>query len=376
MTFRILIALSIVSTFWACGGDSVTAPEQPTLERGLHEVGKMTRPRSEHVATLLPNGKVLIVGGLEELPFVLEGPPPPNTDVPQPKRLISAEIFDPETGISTQTGDLTASSREDRGILLPDGRVLILPWMGRFPIEMYDPHSGRFDDVAIVPWSIGPRTATLLPNGEVFLTSYLQAGVFDPTKGAFSATFAMYPTRVGHSATLLKDGRVLIVGGYSGSAEDRMVGRNLIYDPTSKALSEAGNLQFDRTNHKAVLLQGGRVLIAGGLKADGQTSVRTAEIYDPETNTFSPAGTSAMNPMAALLLPSGTVFLIHRLNGDIVLYDPATHTFAPTGHSLGSLRQWATVTLLEDGRVMVAGGIRVTQDDNWEMTDQIFIFAP
>ena len=376
MTFRILIALSIVSTFWACGGDSVTTPEQPTLERGLHEVGKMTRPRSEHVATLLPNGKVLIVGGLEELPFVLEGPPPPNTDVPQPKRLISAEIFDPETGISTQTGDLAVSRSEDHGILLPDGRVLIIPGNPNLPIERYDAHSGRFSVVAVLPGRVGIRTATLLPNGTVFLTSTLYAGVFDPTKGKFSLTSRMDSSRTGHTATLLKDGRVLIVGGYSGSAEDRMVGRNLIYDPTSKALSEAGNLQFDRTNHKAVLLQGGRVLIAGGLKADGQTSVRTAEIYDPETNTFSPAGTSAMNPMAALLLPSGRVFLIHRLNGDIVLYDPATHTFAPTGHSLGSLRQWATVTLLEDGRVMVAGGIRVTQDDNWEMTDQIFIFAP
>ena len=146
--------------------------------------------------------------------------------------------------------------------------------------------------------------------------------------------------------------------------------------PRPKPLRKQVNLQFDRTHHKAVLLQDGRVLIAGGLNADQQTHVQTAEIYDPETNTFSPAGTSAMNPMAALLLPSGRVFFIHRDNGNIELYNPATHTFDPTGHSLGSRVRWATATLHEDGRVMVAGGIRVTQDDNWEMTDQIFIFAP
>jgi len=376
MTSRIVIALFIVSSLWACGGDSVTTPEPPALERGLHEVGNMTRPRSEHAATLLPNGRVLIVGGLEELPVVLDGPPPPNTDIPQPKRLISAEIFDPETGISTQTGDLAVSRSEDHGILLPDGRVLIIPRSHNLPIERYDAHSGRFSVVAVSPGRFGMRTATLLPSGTVFLTSKRYAGVFDPIGGRFAVASRMDSSRTGYTATLLKDGRVLIAGGRNVGGDAGLPARNLIYDPSSEAFSEAGNLNFERSAHKAVLLQDGRVLIAGGLDADQQAHVQTAEIYDPETNTFSPAGTSLIQPIAATLLPSGKVFLIHRLNGDIVLYNPATQTFDPTGHSLGSLRQWATVTLLEDGRVMVAGGIRVTQDDNWEMTDQILIFAP
>ena len=366
---RIGMSLFIVWSFWACGGDSVTTPEQPTYEGGLHEVGTMTRPRYEHTATLLQSGKVLFTGGTTEI-F-------PAEVSFMPKGLVSAEIFDPETGISTQTGDLTASSREDRGILLPDGRVLILPWMGRFPIEMYDPHSGRFDDVAIVPWSIGTRTATLLPNGEVFLTSYLQAGVFDPTKGTFSATFAMYPTRVGHTATLLKDGRVLIVGGQIFGGDVWFIGLNLIYDPSTGAFSEAGHLQFDRLHHKAVLLEDGRVLIIGGSAGKGPF-VQTAEIFDPETNTFSPAGTSAMNPMTALLLPSGRVFLIHRDNGNIALYNPDTQVISPTGHSIGPWRYRATVTLLDDGRVVIAGGLKWSDDSHyWEsITDQIFIFTP
>ena len=377
MTARIGMSLFIVWSFWACGGgDPVTPPEQLTFERGLHEVGKMTRPRSAHVATLLQNGKVLIVGGHQELHVVLEGPPPPNTDVPQPTRLISAEIFDPETGISTQTGDLAVSRSEDHGILLPDGRVLIIPGNPNLPIERYDVHSGRFSVVAVLPGRVGIRTATLLPDGKVFLTSKLYAGVFDPTGGEFFLASRIDSSRAGLTATLLKDGRVLIVGGQIVGGGAGLSGRNVIYDPSSKAFSEAGNLQFDRVHHKAVLLQDGRVLIVGGLKADQQTHVQTAEIYDPETNTFSPAGTSHVQPIAATLLPSGRVLLIHRLNGDIVLYDSATRIFAPTGYSLGPRRQWATLTLLDDGRVMVAGGIRVTQDDNWEMTDQILFFAP
>jgi len=370
MTFRFLIALFIVSSLWACSGDSVTTPEQPTHERGLHKVGTMTRPRYEHAATLLQSGKVLIAGGNAELP--------PDADVAwRPEGLVSAEIFDPETGISTPTGDLTATSREDLGILLPDGRVLILPWMGRFPIEMYDPHSGRFDDVAILPWSIGPRTAILLHNGEVFLTSYLQAGVFDPAKGTFSATHAMYPRRAGYTATLLKDGRVLIVGGDIFGGDTWLIGLNLIYDPSTGAFTEAGHLQFDRINHKAVLLQDGRVLIIGGTAGRGPF-VQTAEIYDPETNTFSPAGTSAMKPAAALLLPSGRVFLIHRDNGDIALYNPDTRVISPTGHSIGPWRYGATVTLLDDGRVVIAGGLSWSDHGRspGSITDQILIFTP
>lgn len=377
MNTRFLFALLFLLGVWACGGDSVTTPEQPALERGLREVGTMTRPRSEHVATLLQDGKVLIAGGLEELPVVLEGPPPPNTDIPQPKRLISAEIFDPETGISTPTGDLAASRSEDHGILLPDGRVLIIPGNPGLPIERYDAHSGRFNPVAILPGRVGILTATLLPNGKVFLTSTLYAGVFDPTTGPFSPLFRMDPSRIGHTATLLKDGRVLIVGGQNVGGDAGLLGRNLIYDPSSEAFSDAGNLQFDRAHHKAVLLQDGRVLIAGGAAGRGPF-VQTAEIYDPQSNAFSPAGVSTIDPGAALLLPSGNVFLINSENGDIVLYDPATHAFSNTGYSISPRRSFATATLLEDGRVMVAGGVKWTDDNHdWEsITDQIFIFTP
>ena len=141
----------------------MTAPEPPAHERGLHEVGAMTRPRFEHAATLLQSGKVLIAGGNAEMP-------PSEPGVPfRPSGLVSAEVFDPETGVSTPTGDLTASRWDDHGILLPEGRVLMISRFLRLPIEMYDPHSGRFDSAANAPWSNGTSTATLLPNGEVLL---------------------------------------------------------------------------------------------------------------------------------------------------------------------------------------------------------------
>ncbi len=378
MTIRMSFALFVVASLWACGGDSVTTSEPPALERGLHEVGNLSKPRYWHAATLLQDGKVLIAGGYAELLPVLDAPPPPNTDIPRPMRHISAEIFDPETGVSTTTGDLTASRSEDHGILLSDGRVLIMPRHGHLPIEMYDSQSGRFDAVAMVPSNATIFTSTLLHDGKVFVTSVGHTGVFDPTTGTFPSIFAMDHPRIGHTATLLKDGRVLIVGGRIARRDGGSVGRNLIYNPSSEAFSEAGNLQFDRQFHEAVLLRDDRVLIIGGSNVAIRTSVQTAEIYDPESNMFSPAGVSTIDPMAALLLPSGRVMFINSHNGDIVLYNPDTHAFSPTGHSIG-WRSSPTVTLLADGRVMIAGGSKDNGSGHTfkeEISDQILIFTP
>ncbi len=371
MIGRFLIALSVVTNFWACGSDSVMMPD---LERGLHEVGNLTRPRNLHVATLLQNGKVLIAGGNAALP-------PAGGGVIEQDLLVSAEIFDPETGVSTRTGNMNAGRSRDDGILLPDGRVLIISsFFPNLPIEMYDPHSGRFDAVADAPFTFGIETATVFPNGEVLLISGHPGGgrwrVFDPATGTLSDTFAMDHPGILHTATLLKDGRVLIVGGKPIVGE-WLPGQNFIYDPSTEAFSNAGSLQVDRILHKALLLQDGRVLIVGGESRDGRRAL-TVEIYDPETNTFSSAGTSVMDPLVALLLPSGRVFFIHRVNGNIALYNPDTHVFSPTGHSIGPWRSGQTVTLLDDGRVLITGGLKTTDGGHSpeSITDQIFIFTP
>ena len=159
MIARFLKALLVVTSFCACGSDSVMMPDH---ERGLHEVGNLTRPRNLHVATRLQNGKVLIAGGNAALP-------PAGGGVWESDYLDSAEIFDPETGISTPTGDLTFSRDYDHGILLPDGRVLII---SRFspghPIEMYYPHSGGFDAVADAPLTFGTRLPPCCPTERSF----------------------------------------------------------------------------------------------------------------------------------------------------------------------------------------------------------------
>ncbi len=327
MTARILLALSIVSTFWACGGDSVTTSEPPSLERGLHEVGNLTQPRYQHVATLLPDGKVLIAGGYKEGRTNF-------TDVSN--RHISAEIFDPVTGISSPTGNMTVGRNTDHGVLLSDGRVLIMPRYHDFPVEIYDPHSARFESLAKIPWYPPISTVNLLQSGKVFVTTQAHSAVFGPAAGAFLSIVAMENTRINHSATLLKDGRVLIVGGSMGKNE--LTGRNLIYDPSSSAFTEAGHLQVDRSGHTAVFLKDGRVLIVErpylfrACKPCRDVRPRYKHVL---------AGRSVCN--LACWLPcccrQAEYSSSMCLTGNIVLYNPATRTFSPTGHSIGPWRE-------------------------------------
>src|SRR4029453_7382162 len=106
---------------------------------------------------------------------------------------------------------------------------------------------------------------------------------FDPGAGTFGAIVAMTTARRMHTATLLPDGRVLIVGGYGpggalASAE--------LFDPTAGAFREAGSLATARGGHTAILLPTGRVLVIGGYGWREYPNLAPAELYDPATGVF------------------------------------------------------------------------------------------
>jgi hypothetical protein len=124
------------------------------------------------------------------------------------------------------------------------------------------------------------QTATLLNNGFVLMTGGRATGLSDladaelynPKTGAFAPTGTMGTARSGSTATLLKDGRVLVAGGsLSGSAE--------IYDPRKGSFTPAGFMTTSRVGQTATLLKDGRVLIAGG--TGGYGSSAQAELYAP-----------------------------------------------------------------------------------------------
>ncbi len=180
--------------------------------------------------------------------------------------------------------------------------------------------------------------------------------------GRVIAGATMEAPRSSHIAVLLQDGRVLMAGGMV--ANGNLLDSAEIYDPTSGRFSSAGRMLSRRTSASAVRLRDGKVLIAGGWAAQSTHGVQaSAELFDPRTGKFTSAGemTSPRAEAASVLLPDGRVLIVGGCVGDYEIlasaeiYDPQKGTFTPTG-SMSTARIPYGAVLLQNGRVLVAGG--------------------
>ena len=201
------------------------------------------------------------------------------------------------------------------------------------------------------------------PNGMTMLRSQA-AEIYNPDGGTFAPTGSMADPRAGHTATLLRDGRVLVVGGIDASDGIDNLATAELYDPASGTFTRTGSLAQGRAHHTATLLRDGRVLVAGGY-GGGTLSLSSAEIYDPTTGRFTATGsmTSVRQDATAELLADNRVLIAGGLDqyatsalDSAELYDPATGTFSATG-SMAKARSRAAIVGLEDGRELLAGGI-------------------
>jgi len=173
----------------------------------------------------------------------------------------------------------------------------------------------------------------------------------------FRATGSMASARGSHTATLLSNGKVLVAGG--ADANGNAIATAEVFDPSTGTFSATGSMITARAHFAATLLSSGRVLVTGGLDPSGNP-LATAEIYDPSTGTFS-ATTGVMKFVhashTATLLNTGKVLVAGWGNATAELFDPATGTFAATG-SMVTARVSHTATLLSNGQVLVTGGIQ------------------
>jgi Tol biopolymer transport system component len=348
--------------------------------------GSMTTPRQQQAATLLPDGNVLVVGGYHAT---------------VPSRNSTADVYDPSSGTWTVTGRMT----EDRlagltATLLRDGKVLVAGgqrgWTpsagdGTFAsAELYDPATGRWTATGSMTTPRMGHTATLLSDGRVLVAggehyavgstaggTLASAELYDPATGTWTATGSMTTPRSGHTAVLLPNGQVLVVGG--GTTAE-------LYDPGTGRWTATGSMATARGWYTATLLNDGKVLVAGGSGGSIGTPAGTlasAELYDPGTGTWVATG-SMGTPRAfhtATLLPDGRVLIaagasVLRWGGDTLLasaelYDPSTGTWTATA-SMVAPRQWHMATLLPDGRVLVAGGEGGARRNEWQPTAELF----
>jgi len=186
--------------------------------------------------------------------------------------------------------------------------------------------------------------------------------VFDPTTGRFSAGPSLHVGRLGHTATLMPDGRVLMAGGWTAASADRA--STEWYEPASRRFDRGAAMRLGRAGHTATLLRDGRVLIVGGV--DGrETPLSSAELFDPRTNRFAPAGSLHQArfklPMALVKATDGRVFVLGGAETAEV-FDPATGRFDEVRGSIGTAQFYGTAALLPGGQMLVAGGYAEGRD--------------
>jgi hypothetical protein len=219
------------------------------------------------------------------------------------------------------------------------------------------------------------HTATRLDDGRVLVTGGYTAGdwfypiesaeIYDPASGTFADANAMKLARVEHTATLLADGRVLVTGG-SVDGEQHSLSSVEIYDPATGAWNDAAPLLEARSGHAAVRLADGRVLVVGGDAGfeGGYQISATSEVYDPLLDAWALVSpmSEAREHHTATLLDDGRVLVAggdqenYTAVGLAEIFDPATAGFEPAG-ALEMPRTFHAAAPLADGRVLVVGGV-------------------
>jgi len=334
-------------------GSRLLRPTTPVWLR----TGSLNLARDDSaMVVMLADGRVLAMGGR------------PSLTGPSSR---SAEVYDPESNSWSPVGDMVQARSYGTATLLPDGRVLVVGGgaagsASSVTAELFDPGTGRWTATGDMVLPHSQHAAILLSSGEVLVAGgtigpdgeepLLTTELYQPATGTWRATGPMIVWRASPTITLLQDGTVLVVEGF---AEGRPRSAEL-YDPARGTWSMPGPLTYDRADDQsATLLPNGKVLVVGGDRS-------MPELYDPATRSF-----TAITPLpqaqrwhTATLLPDGRVLLAGGGYGSTepltvaVLYDPEDGSWTPTA-PLVEARMGGKAVLLLDGSVLTVGGVGI-----------------
>jgi N-acetylneuraminic acid mutarotase len=208
------------------------------------------------------------------------------------------------------------------------------------------------------------HSAVTLPNGKILIVggqgasaeALADAEIYDPTADSWTLAAPLSTPRFASSTSVvhnfLNDMKVIAVGGSSGDP-NVFLSSTEIYDPKSNTWSAGAAMSVPRRSHAAAVLRNGKLLVMGGLGSFA-TAISSCELYDPVANQWSPAA-SLLGPMAggvAILLLDGRV-LLQGGDSSIELYDPAADRWSTL---LGPYLPGSSMTLLQNGEVFFAGG--------------------
>lgn len=341
----------------------------PTLGTWAATTGTQNFERNGQAMVKLANGKVLSASG--DIPFI--------------GRTKKCEVFDPATQLWTVTGDLTEARIGHSVTLLPNGKVLLAggqaPGGTTSSAELYDPTAGTWSAAASMPTAVMYHSTTLLADGRVmsigggqtYGTTIDQFAYYTPASNTWSSGSPVNTiARKYHTATKLADGRVLFAGGQTPETEIAFVYNSFnitamtqIYDPSDQTWTTLSSLNVARAYHLAILLNNGKILVAGGVDSGGN-ALTSAELFDPNTSTWTLLASTMTVARyfysSATLLGNGTVLLAGGLDGTgtetntTEIFNPVTSTFS-AGPPMATARYGHSATLLNNGTILIAGGL-------------------
>ena len=298
----VIVGAAVAASYAMLGALNPVVPAQTWLA-----ASDMTDVRAGAAGTLLPDGRVIVTGGVTESGVTA-----------------SAERYSPTAWGFVATPSMQDARANHTATLLADGRVLVAGGTG--------------------------------VDGQVVTT----AEIFDASANAWMPAGSLNVPRRGHTATRLADGRVLIAGGDMGGQPTAAVE---IFDPSTSMFTPLDEtLAVPRVFHAAALLGDGRVLIAGGF--DGQEALASSDLYDPAAGTLSagPVLSAARAGLSATTLLDRRVLLVggSSADGDLAtadVFDPTSNTIASTDDGLSIARRGHLAFLLpHNNQVLIVGG--------------------
>jgi hypothetical protein len=319
---------------------------------------------SHHGAVATADGGVLLVGGSRG----------------QGALAHQIDRYDPRSDTITPLGSLRHGRAHATCTRLPGGQVLVAggesgSTEGRMA-ELIDERSGAVSEAGRMSVTRVAHAALALADGRVLVTGGISSGegaplglsrsaeLWDPATRSFRRLAAnMLEARANHSMSLLADGRVLIVGGYSNGPQSLFAE---IFDPRSERFTAVAGQQMPRAEHAAYTQADGRVLIVGGEqpRAGQEDWEPTATVlrFDPATQAFDelPPLTAPRTMVQGALLPDGDVLLFggrhtqSHNSSSAERYNPARGGVAIA--RMDGERAHHTVTRLSSGRIVLIGG--------------------
>lgn len=359
VTRRLKGGLLVAMLLGACRGE-----ETERALGSLTPLGDMRIRRSQHTATLLLDGRVLIAGG---------GTPE------QAQRRV--ELYDPSTGVSVDGPDLLQPRAGHTATLLGDGRVLIVGGLGGVnSAELYEAGGGTF---RLLTPPVRPRSdhaAVLLSSGKVLILGGDVSGVgasptasaelFDPETEQFQEIEPMLTPRRPYGVITLPDGRLLIAGGTTTGKVVTAAAE--IYDPSLERFEAVSTLATPREKHASARLPDGRILVLGGNRDPDDDGLNSTEIFDPSSARFLPGPDlfQGRYKFSALGLSDGSALavggahvLAERLDRGLLRSLPVDDEEAQ--------RFFPALTPLDGGQVLITGGYTVGGS-----TASVWRFAP